>query len=126
MNRISLLLLLLIFSNCAKEANCSNFKTGEFRYANKSITVKITRNDSIQIETNIKDGVVFTSTIEWVSDCKYILTFTNIENLPDDSSIYLGKKIYCNIEKIKGNRFEVHAVSTATDMNEMIEFVKVK
>jgi hypothetical protein len=104
-----LIVLLSLFS-CKKETTCANFKTGEFRYTEKYLPVNIIRNDSIQTETNIRDSLIIKSKIEWLSRCKYVLTCFDMINYEGDSSIYIGKKIYCDILEINGNRMQVHIV----------------
>jgi len=120
---ITLIILLVTVNSCAQERNCTNFKTGEFKYAKEGMPEKIVRTENMQIETNPNDKIVIKSTIEWESDCEYVMTYSEILNHPQDVSSVIGKKIYCEIVETNGNRLKVHAKSDT--MDELIEFIKV-
>jgi len=122
-NLLTLIILLLTLSCCAQEKNCSDFKTGEFRYAKENMPDKIVRTESLQIETNPIDKIVVKTSIEWTSECEYIMTYIEILNHPKDISGVIGKKIYCGIIETNGNRVKVLAKSDT--MDEVLEFIKV-
>jgi hypothetical protein len=58
-----------------KDLNCSDLKTGKFKYEVKDlgINTSVVRTDSLHIETKLNSGVVFTHKVNWVSDCIYTL-----------------------------------------------------
>ena len=121
--RILFLLLFLLTQFCfSQEKNCSNFKTGEFKYVLKSMPEKIIRTDSTQIEINPVDGVEIYASIIWTSDCTYVLTYQEIRNYPEDVSDYIGQKIFVEILETSGNWYKVRAKSNR--MEEEIEFIK--
>lgn len=119
---ISVVVILLTLNNCAQEKQCADYKTGKFEYADKNRTEKIIRTNNLQIEINPLDGIEIYTTIEWTSDCEYIMTYQKILNHPKDVSTVIGEKIYVEILETHGNRIKVHAKSDA--MDKYIEFIK--
>ena len=117
------IILLSIYSFGQTEKKCQNFKTGEFKYLNKNLPIKITRTDSTQIEKDLVSGMEIHTTINWQSECKYILTYKKILNSKQDYSQMIGKKIYAEITHINENWIKVHFESEAS--NEDIKFVKI-
>lgn len=115
--------MLLTLSACAQEKKCSDFRTSEFRYVKENMPSKIVRTESLQDETNPIDKIVVKTTIEWTSECEYVMTYSEILNHPKDVSGVIGKKIYCEILETNGNRVTVHAKSDTLD--EVLEFIKV-
>lgn len=119
--RYLLLLFVITITSCsAQSKDCSKFKTGTFKYSDNNDWV-ITRTDSVQIEVNNKDHVKYIGIINWVSDCKYTLTYKNVNN-PDYKSIigtkfsvdivYIDEEMYRyiaydSIRKIKGSLIKV-------------------
>lgn len=89
-----ILLALAFFSlvGCyQQERNCTDFKTGTFRFEHEVDGVKkvteFTRNDSIEIETF--EGKIDTATVRWVSDCEYILQKKNPKNRAEAKAIVM-------------------------------------
>ncbi|MCL5128004.1 hypothetical protein [Algibacter sp. L4_22] len=121
--KLSLINLFLIVASCSKEKNCADFKTGEFRYTKEGMLETIVRTENMQIETNLINKVVVKTSIEWTSDCEYILTYNEILNHPLDMSNLIGNKIYCEIVETNGTRLKVHAKSDT--MDDVIEFIKI-
>ncbi len=117
------LILFLPFCSSAQEKNCTDFKTGKFIYVDKKMPVEIIRTDSLQTETDQNDKIIVKTTIEWTSECKYVMTYSEILNYKKDVSGIIGKKIYCEILEINGNRIKVHAKSSTID--EILELIKV-
>jgi len=115
------MILFLILISCKQEKECYKFRTGEFIYAEKNRLEKIVRNDSLQIETNPNNGIEIHTSIEWTSECEYVMTYEKILNYENENKL-IGKKIYVEIIETKGNRIKVHAKSET--MNENIEFIK--
>ncbi len=120
---IYLIILLYSLSSQAQKKDCLDFRTGEFEYVNFDRPEKIIRKDSLQIETNPFDNIIIKSSIKWISDCEYIMTYKEILNHPKDVSSDIGKKIYCEIIEINGSRLKVRAKSDVLD--EVIEFKKI-
>ena len=91
MKKIIVLLpvLSLLFSCLQAERNCSNFKTGKFRFDYEvDGVVKTTlfqRNDSIEIETY--EGKTDTASIRWVNDCEYVLTKLHPKSMAEEKAV---------------------------------------
>jgi len=123
-----LLLLVLTFFTCSTQLknkkDCSHFRTGTFKYNKKGYeSYNIVRNDSIQIETNSNNNIKIITSVEWISNCEYILTYKDIINFPYKDSL-LGKKIYVEILQTKNDTYKCHVTSSTVD--EEIEFIKIR
>ncbi|GAA4896341.1 hypothetical protein GCM10023311_21310 [Flaviramulus aquimarinus] len=78
---VLILFSILALSSYCQDKNCSEFKTGEFEYSNSNYSEwKINRTDSIQIEISTKNQIEIQSSIEWKSDCEFILTCRKVSN----------------------------------------------
>ena len=118
------LLTLLMLSYCyAQDKNCSYFRTGTFSYADKDMPYRIVRDEGIQVETNTDTGDELHTSVEWKSDCEYILTYIKIKYPKRDMNYLLGTKIFVKILETNGNRMKIHVKSDVLD-NEY-EFIKV-
>lgn len=118
------LLALLMLSYCyAQDKNCSYFRTGTFSYADKEMPYRIVRDEGIQVETNTDTGDELHTSVEWKSDCEYILTYIKIKYPKRDMNYLLGTKIFVKILETNGNRMKIHVKSNVLD-NEY-EFIKV-
>lgn len=72
---ISFIILSIPILAHAQTLDCSNFKTGEFYTETPNLgRTLITRNDSIQVESNEAVGYHYVHKVEWISDCEYSLT----------------------------------------------------
>ncbi|WPR70965.1 DNA topoisomerase IV [Flavobacterium sp. NG2] len=88
-----LLLLVSVFSllvSCMQaERNCTDFKTGKFKFEHEvDGVIKTTffeRNDSIEIETY--EGKTDTASIRWVNDCEYVLTKLNPKSMAEEKAV---------------------------------------
>ena len=80
---------LLMLSCYDVQRNCTDFKTGKFKFEYKIDGVKKTtvfeRNDSIEIETF--EGKTDTSTVRWVNDCEYVLKKKHPKNKAEEKAI---------------------------------------
>jgi hypothetical protein len=90
MKKTVLLLSLLSLLSCYDvERNCSDFKTGKFKFEYEIDGVKKTtvfeRNDSLEIETF--EGKTDTSTVRWVNDCEYVLQKKHPKNKAEEKAI---------------------------------------
>ena len=89
MKKLTLLILLIFFSCYEQERNCTDFKTGKFRFeyevnGQKKVTL-FQRNDSIEVESF--EGKTDTATIRWVNDCEYILRKKNPKNMLERKAV---------------------------------------
>ena len=121
---LTFILLLLTLSSCAQEKNCAEFKTGKFKYVDEKLPFEIIRNDTLQIERNLKTSVEIHTSVEWKSECEYILTYKKIININRDVSDIIGKQIFVNILETDGNKIKVQAKSDAID--DELEFIKTE
>ncbi|WP_268846024.1 DNA topoisomerase IV [Flavobacterium aestivum] len=90
MKKIALFFPVLLLMSCYNaERNCTDFKTGKFKFEYEIDGVKKTtlfeRNDSIQIETF--EGKTDTATIRWVNDCEYVLQKKHPKNKAEEKAI---------------------------------------
>ncbi|RRO14025.1 DNA topoisomerase IV [Flavobacteriaceae bacterium 14752] len=87
-----LLILIIALTSCySPNRDCSNFKTGKFKYEalvngklEKTIFI---RNDSTQIE--IYRTKTDTSKIRWINDCEFILTPVNPKSILDQYQMHM-------------------------------------
>lgn len=102
MKKFFLLLPIVLLTSCYKnERNCTDFKTGKFKFETEINGVKkvtyFERRDNIEIETF--EGKTDTSSIRWVSDCEYVLQKLNPKNSLEKKAISMkivttSKKTY--------------------------------
>jgi len=99
---ISMFILLLTLSSFAQEKNCSDFKVGKFTYSDPDYADLITvRTDSLQTDSYPKMGWEMTSSVEWLTDCKYELEYIKANDSKMESLI--GTKYVIEIIEINGN-----------------------
>ena len=108
-------LVVVLSCCCSSPSKCEDFRTGQFIYLDHHRTTRVFRNDSIQVEVDLKSGVQIYNRVEWVSDCSFELTYSNILNSPEDTSLYMGEKIYVEIVEMEGDDFTVHARGVVID-----------
>ena len=119
------LVFVFILLNCkAQEKKCTDYRTGKFNYILKNRPELITRTDSTQIEINPITKVEVYSSIEWKSDCEYVMTYETILNYPEDASHMIGQKINVRIISVDSKGYKAHATSPRID--NILEFVVAK
>ena len=92
---VSLFILFSFYGN-AQKMKCSDFRVGQFEYSEPSYLGWITtRTNSLQTDINQGIGVEMRGTIKWVSDCEYVLTYTEIIN-PEGKNL-INKKVEVQI-----------------------------
>lgn len=119
---ITIVVLMLAIIGCSQEKKCSDFKTGKFEYFDPNyVHWKVTRTDSTQTEISTKNGVEIYSSIEWKSECEYLMTYIRIEN----SSIkdLIGKTISFEIIKTSNKKYTLE--STIDKISKEWEMIKV-
>lgn len=123
--RLITLLITLINVQCSLSQNeCSKFKTGEFIYVLKDRPEIIKRTDSYQIEVNPINDTEIHSSIQWISDCEYVLTYEKLINYPAEYNDVIGQKIYAEILSFERDKLRVYVKSARS--NEEIELIKIK
>jgi len=101
--KIFFLIPIVLFTCSNNIKNCSNFKTGTFKYLdNNPEEVIVIRNDTSHIEINKRYNTKIISDVEWVSDCEFIITPKEFINYPDER---ISKPISVQIIESKGKTF---------------------
>ena len=123
-NIICLIIFTALFICCASEKKCSDFKTGNFKYLNPNLADwKITRNDTLQIETNTANGLKVSGTIKWKSDCEYEMVYVKT-NYPKLQKM-IGQKVNVKIISIKNDTITYQATSdTIKKESKMIKITR--
>lgn len=84
-----LLLVPTVFSCYEIERNCTDFKTGKFKFEHtvngKVETTLFERTEDLEIETY--NGKTDTSTVRWTNDCEYILQKLNPKNMEEKKAV---------------------------------------
>ena len=119
-NWVYLILIISCLGCKGQEKKCLDYKTGKFKYVLKNMPELITRTDSIQIEINPITKVEVYSSIEWKSECEYVMTYEEILNYPEDASHMIGQKINVNIISTDSKGYKVH--STSPRIDNILEF----
>ncbi|MEA9414025.1 MULTISPECIES: hypothetical protein [unclassified Flavobacterium] len=96
---ILLIILLINLNTYSQEKKCSDYKVGKFTYTNPIYkNWKILRNETEQIETDKVNKIELRASINWVSACEYILTYTKFNDSENHSIV--GQKINVKIIKV--------------------------
>lgn len=103
---IFLSVLLMLLSCTSEKQSCSDFRVGKFGYTDPANEhIEITRTENTQIEINTKTKIEAHTSIEWVSDCKYVLTYKEFKNAPEEFNSMVGQKITAEIVEIGKDRY---------------------
>lgn len=93
MKKVLLILpVLLLMGSCfEQERNCTDFKTGKFRFEHeidgkKKVTL-FERTDRFEIETF--EGKTDTSTVRWLNDCEYILQKVHAKSAAEKKAVHM-------------------------------------
>src|SRR5690606_13081602 len=91
MRKLILLSSLFLLASCYnQERNCSNFKTGKFKFAYDMAGVTKTtyfqRFDSIEIENF--EGKIDTSSVRWLNDWECVLQKLNPNNRQEKKAVH--------------------------------------
>ncbi|MGY3792181.1 hypothetical protein [Aquimarina sp. 433] len=123
MRYLLLTLLLSTITGCyAQSKDCSKFKTGTFKYPNDNSSFVITRNDSIQVEFDKKNNFKMVGSVEWLSDCQYKLTYTEVSD-PRASSL-VGVSFTVDITSASDNTYKYHAYDNEKEIKG--KMIKIK
>jgi hypothetical protein len=96
---ILLTFLLINLNTYSQEKKCSDYKVGKFTYTNPLYkNWKVLRNETEQIETDQVNKIELRASINWVSDCEYILTYRQLNDSENHSIV--GQKINVKIIKV--------------------------
>lgn len=87
------------------EMKCSNFRTGKFIYIGINDGIVILRDSCYQTESNGIKKIKMK--IEWISDCKYKLTF--VEPITKEDEILQNKTILVTIYETTNNTYKFYS-----------------
>ncbi len=90
----------------SQNLDCSDFRTGEFRYTDPNFSdVIVIRTEKLQIERFQETGEEVHLYIDWISECEYTLTFKKVLNANSEMATknMTGKELPVKILKIEGN-----------------------
>ena len=81
--------LFLLASCYNQERNCTDFKTGKFKFETEingeKKTTLFTRTETLEIETF--EGKTDTASVRWVNDCEYVLRKLKPKNMAEEKAI---------------------------------------
>jgi hypothetical protein len=123
MRKLILLSSLFLLASCYnQERNCSNFKTGKFKFEydmdGVTKTTYFQRFDSIEIENF--EGKIDTSSVRWLNDCEYVLQKLNPKNRQEKKAVHM--KILTTTEN--SYTFEFSIVGEATKQKGVVTKVE--
>lgn len=118
--------ILFFIVSCAQEkSSCSDFHIGNFEYINPEYEhIKIIRTRDSQIEINTKSKIEAHTSVQWLSTCKYVLTYKYFKNAPEEFDDLIGQKVQDEITQIAKDRFTCEVKSKAT--SDFMEFRVIK
>ncbi len=107
----TLMVLVISCSSKKEKQNCEVFKQGKFYFRGQLSKAEyfVERTDSMQIETDSSNRIIFRKKIKWLNDCEYELKFISgqsMDTLPDGS---------VHIVEAENNIQRVKIISPAAD-----------
>ena len=95
-------LFLIILTSCTNlERNCTDFKTGSFKYEyeidGQKIKALFTRSETLEIDYNGKN--IDSINVRWINDCEYVLKTINPKTMAQKKAIHI------KILSTKGNTY---------------------
>ena len=107
-NKFLILFSGFLLTGCyERERNCTDFKTGKFKFEYEidgvTKTTLFERREDIEIETY--EGKTDTSSVRWINDCEYILQKINPKNMQEQKAVHM--KILTTTEKTYNFEFNV-------------------
>jgi len=83
--------ILLLVSCYQQERNCSDFKTGKFKFEQvidgKTETTIFERTEDLEIDTY--EGKSDTASIRWINDCEYIVQKIHPKNMQEKKAVHM-------------------------------------
>ncbi len=118
-----LLSIFISFNACTTESKCTDFKTGTFEYLHPNFSEwTVIRTATTQTETSSKSGVEIQSSIEWISDCEYVLTYKKMKNT--NFTDLIGSEIHVNILETNRNKYKCHTINNGIELD--LEMIKIE
>lgn len=83
--------ILLLVSCYQQERNCTDFKTGKFKFEQvidgKTETTIFERTEDLEIDTY--EGKSDTASIRWINDCEYIVQKIHPKNMQEKKAVHM-------------------------------------
>ena len=115
MNSFFILLAIVVNYSVAQHYTCTDFKTGTFSYLDPDYSdLKTVRNDSLQFDSYPSMGWEITSSINWLSECRYETTCIAV-NTPKIASL-IGTRYTIEIIEINENKIRCKTVSEGIEV----------
>lgn len=96
------------------EIDCKGFKTGEFRLIDTDQEYLIERNDTIQIEKDLKKKTISKFKVTWVTECEYELNI--LEGREEVLAFFKDKTLSIRILQTFKNGYKYGAKLKGTEM----------
>ena len=96
------------------EIDCKTFRTGKFRLVDKDQEYIIERNDTLQVEKDLKKNTISKFKVTWVTDCEYELDI--LEGREEAMNFFKGKTLSIQILETSDNGYKYEAKLRGTDM----------
>ena len=121
---LTLLVAFISINTLAQDADCEKFKTGKFKYEDPNHGLIVVKRDKdSQVETTQQGKIEIHSTIKWLSECKYVLTYKKVVNA--DVPELIGDKMTVEIIENRGNKYTCR-VTNQNGYTGTIEVLKVE
>lgn len=115
------------FAGLSQQTNldCSNFKKGRFVVSPPTgDIIEIKRTKKFQKEKYNRKGKVHKFSIEWTSDCEYILKLVKTPSNQKDA--YLGRGLFCKIVEENGDYYTCIIITPEHPEGRTCEVTKVR
>jgi len=119
---IGLLAAILLVSCYQQERNCTDFRTGKFKFEieieGETKVTYFERKDSLEIENY--EGQIDSSYVRWINDCEYVLHKINPKNRHEQKGVHI------KILTTKDNTytFEFNMVGDANKQKGVVEKIE--
>ncbi|MEE1899936.1 DNA topoisomerase IV [Flavobacterium rakeshii] len=92
MKKLLILPVILLLVSCyQQERNCTDFKTGKFKFEQeidgKTQTTIFERTQDFEIDTY--EGKSDTASIRWINDCEYIVQKIHPKNMQEKKAVHM-------------------------------------
>lgn len=92
MKKLLILPVILLLVSCyQQERNCTDFKTGKFKFEQeidgKTQTTIFERTEDLEIDTY--EGKSDTASIRWINDCEYIVQKIHPKNMQEKKAVHM-------------------------------------
>ena len=103
-------------------SECKILHNGTFKYGNTTTEIKVVINGNKHIEYHENGKYIIKSNLNWLNDCEYNMTMTEI-TIPD-FPYKIGDVMNVKINKVEGN--EIYYTSTVQGKSWDGKLIKIK